>query len=160
MPAGVAEDHARVHRDAFDALARLEPRREQREQHEKAHANVGRRHEACIQRGRHRGDEPQEEVMIARPWEYERARPNSSACTKKIGPSSAHSCGFRNVSGRRAKSTSRNAPAVSAIWPGVERHHGGGGREGTWRLLGGEKNTSQCSLFAFLASSCANRLRG
>ena len=80
----IADGFARV-RDERDreracgARLQVEPRREQRgydcEQDKKADANVGSRPKVCIQRGRHRGDEPKQEVMIARRWQCERARP-------------------------------------------------------------------------------------
>ena len=75
--AGVRDERDRE--CARRARRQVQPGREQcehdREQYEKADPNVGCRHEVCIKRGRHRGDEPQQEVMIARPRECERTRP-------------------------------------------------------------------------------------
>ena len=80
----IADGFARVRDERDRERARrprrqVEPGREQREydceQHEKADANVDRRPKVCIQQGRHRGNEPKQEVMIARRRQCERARP-------------------------------------------------------------------------------------
>jgi hypothetical protein len=139
--AGVRDEYERER--ARRARGQVEPRREQsehdREQYEKANPNVGRRHELCIQRGRHHGDEPQQEVMITRPRECKRTRPELIRLHEEDKPVLRPELGvqecLRPAGEEHQQERSRRKRHLS-------RHRlppRGRGDEGTSRVLSGEE---------------------